>query len=320
MNEPSTLPILGAACQSVRVLEGGAASETPAGPPTKVAVIGLGAMGSRIARRLLESPYEVVVWNRDETKAAALVELGARFAATPALAAQGADVVVVMVSDPQALRDVTEGSEGVAAGTTASTTLIQMSTVSPESVSRLASTLPAGAGLLDAPVLGSLAEAEAGGLTIFAGGTRSAVARCTPLLSALGSVLHVGPLGAGTAAKLVANATLFGTLGVLGEAVALARGLDLSPESTFSILAATPLGAQAERRRTAIESGEYPVRFTLSLARKDADLIIAAASACGADLRLAAAARSWLAEAESEGGDRDYAEMLARIVATGSRA
>jgi 3-hydroxyisobutyrate dehydrogenase-like beta-hydroxyacid dehydrogenase len=279
-----------------------------------VAVVGLGAMGSRIARRLLDTGREVVVWNRDAAKAAPLVERGASAARSPAEAAARVDVVITMVSNPEALRAVTEGPDAVAAGASASTTVIQMSTVAPAAVSRLAAVLQGRAELLDAPVLGSVTEAEAGRLRVFAGGEPTLVERWTPLLSALGTVVHVGPLGAGTAAKLVANSTLLGVLGILGEALALADGLGLPRAVTFDVLAATPLAAQAERRRAAVESGEYPVRFTLALARKDADLILDAATASGVELRLIRAARAWLADAEQAGmGDDDYAAVLAAI-------
>jgi 3-hydroxyisobutyrate dehydrogenase/2-hydroxy-3-oxopropionate reductase len=278
-----------------------------------VAVIGLGGMGSRIARRLLEGGHELVVWNRSVEKTKPLTDLGAVAAKNPADAARRAEAAITMVADPQALRDVTEGPDGVASGASEATTVIQMSTVSPAAVSRLESVLqPTGAGLLDAPALGSLTEVESGTLKIFAAGPEALVERWTPLLSALGSVIRVGPVGAGTAAKLVANSTLLEVLGVLGEALALAKRLGLSQEAAFEVLAGTPVAAQAERRRPAIESGEYPRRFALSLALKDADLIREAAEAAGADLKVARAAREWFAEAtEASWGDRDYSAVLA---------
>jgi 3-hydroxyisobutyrate dehydrogenase-like beta-hydroxyacid dehydrogenase len=280
-----------------------------------IAVVGLGAMGSRIARRLQDAGHELVVWNRTAGKAAPLVEAGAVAAATPAEAAARAEVVLTMVADPAALRDVTEGEEGVAAGVGEGATVIEMSTVGPDAVHRLGSVLGERAGLLDAPVLGSRSEAEEGTLEVFVGGPDELVARWTPLLSVLGSPLHVGPLGSGAGAKLVANTTLVGTIGVLGEALALAARLGLSREKAFEVLAATPLGPQAERRRESIESGEYPPRFALYLARKDAELVVAAAREAGVDLRLTEAARSWLADAEEAGlGDRDYSAVLARIL------
>lgn len=285
---------------------------------TRVAVVGIGAMGMRIARRLLDAGHDLVVWNRTPAKLAPLTARGAVAAESPADAARRAEVVITMVSDPAALRDVTEGPSGIVAGGGPSTTVIQMSTVGPGPVSRLASRLPAGTGVLDAPVLGSVAEAESGSLRIFVGGDPLLVERWTPLLSALGSPLHVGSLGAGSAAKLVANSTLFGVLGVLGEALALAQRMGLSQEAAFEVLAATPLGAQAERRRPSIESGQYPARFSLALARKDADLILEAATASGVDLRVGQAARTWLVDAHEAGwGDRDYSAALAFML--GSR-
>ena len=282
---------------------------------TSVAVVGLGAMGSRIARRFLDAGNELVVWNRDAARTAPLTEAGATRAQTPAEAARAAEVVVTMVADPQALQAVTEGPDGVAAGAADSTAVIQMSTVGPDSISRLASVLPSGVGLLDSPVLGSVSEAESGTLKVFLSGEQPLVERWTPLLSTLGSVLHVGGLGAGTAAKLVANSTLVGTISLLGEALALAGKLGLSRDVTFDVLAETALAAQAERRRAAIETGDYPKRFGLSLARKDADLILEAAAAAGADLRLLAAARTWFADAEEAGrGDDDYSAVLGEIV------
>lgn len=282
---------------------------------TVVAVVGLGAMGGRMARRLLDAGHEVRFWNRTPDKMAQLADLGGTPAESPADAAHRADAVITMVSDPLALRAVTEGPAGVAAGVGGSATVIEMSTVGPEAVSRLASVLPAGTGLLDAPVLGSISEAESGSLRIFVGGPASLVERWTPLLSALGSPIHVGPVGAGAAAKLAANVTLLGVLGVLGEALALAQGLGLSRDAAFEVLASTPLAAQAERRRPAIETGEYPARFRLSLARKDADLIADAARASGIDLLLGEAVEKWFAGADDAGwGNQDYSTVLAWIL------
>jgi 3-hydroxyisobutyrate dehydrogenase/2-hydroxy-3-oxopropionate reductase len=278
---------------------------------TTVAVIGLGAMGSRMARRLIDAGYEVVVWNRTRSRTA---EVSALALESPAAAARRAEAVITSVTGPEALRDVTEGPEGVLAGADGAT-LIEMSTVGPAAIARLAALVQAPNALLEAPVLGSRPEAEAGTLRIFAGGPDELVERWRPLLERLGTVLHVGPLGAGAAAKLVANATLVGTITLLGETVALADGLGLLRTETYEILAATPLEAVAERRREALESDGLPTRFALSLARKDAELIAESAETAGLDLRVLEAARSWLAEADDAGwGDRDYAAVLRRIV------
>lgn len=261
-----------------------------------MAVIGLGAMGSRIARRLLDAGHDMVVWNRTRAKADGFP----RIADTPADAAREADVTITMVATPEALREVTKGIEPKV--------LIEMSTVGPDAIHELAKTVP---NLLDAPVLGSRSEAEQGTLHLFVGGPQELFEQHELLLATLGTVHHVGPLGAGAAAKLVANSTLFGMIALLGEALRLADRLGLSREATFEVLAATPIAAQAERRRPALEANDYPPRFPLSLARKDADLVTAAAP----ELRLAQAARAWLADAaDASWGDRDYSALLAWIL------
>jgi 3-hydroxyisobutyrate dehydrogenase len=280
-----------------------------------VAVIGTGAMGSRIAARLLASGHELVVWNRTTERLSPLLALGAHAAVTPAAAAARATIVMTIVADPASLRAVTEGAHGIAAGAHDDLTAIEMSTVGPNAIARLRAVVPPYVDLLDAPVLGSIGEAEAGKLTIFVGGPEQSLHRARPLLSTLGSVIPVGPLGAGASAKLVANATLFGTLATLGEALALADGLRLSRDATASVLAVTPLAGQAARRLPVIEAGEYPRRFALRLAKKDADLIQAAAHAAGLDIRVLDAVHAWFVDAEQAGlGDRDYTGMVATIL------
>lgn len=264
----------------------------------RVAVLGLGAMGSRIAQRLLDTGLDVIVWNRTAAKTEGFPQA----AATPAEATADVEAAITMLANPAALRDVTQDI--------APPVLIEMSTVGPDAIRELAAALPH-TQVIDAPVLGSRAEAEQGTLHIFVGATPEQYARWAPLLAPLGTTHHVGPLGAGASAKLVANSTLVGTISMLAEAIRLADGLGLSREATFDVLAATPIAAAAERRRKALETNDFPPRFPLSLARKDAELVRAAAP----ELRLAEAARSWLAEADDAGwGDRDYSSVLAWVL------
>jgi 3-hydroxyisobutyrate dehydrogenase/2-hydroxy-3-oxopropionate reductase len=205
-----------------------------------------------------------------------------------------------MLANPKALREVTREIK--------TDTLIEMSTVGPAAIHELAQRIP---NLLDAPVLGSRSEAEHGTLHVFVGGTRELYDEHEPMLATLGTVHHVGPLGAGASAKLVANSTLFATIGALGEALRLADRLGLSRDVAFEVLAATPLGAQAERRRAALDADDYPPRFPLALAHKDAELVTDAAP----ELRIAQAARSWLADAhDASWGERDYSALLAWVL------
>jgi 3-hydroxyisobutyrate dehydrogenase-like beta-hydroxyacid dehydrogenase len=257
-----------------------------------VAVLGLGAMGSRIARRLLDAGNDVVVWNRTAAKA----EGFPRIASSPQEAARAADVTITMVTNADALREVVRDLEPK--------TLVEMSTVGARAIAELAPRFPR---MLDAPVLGSMSEAEHGTLHVFVGGPRALYDELEPLFATLGTPHHVGDLGAGAAAKLVANSTLFGAIAVLGEALRLADKLGLERDNAFEVLAATPIAAQAERRRQAIATNDFPPRFKLALARKDADLVTEAAP----ELRVAQAARSYLAEADhASWGERDYSAVL----------
>ena len=279
---------------------------------TEVAWIGLGAMGSRMAARLRDAGHELVVWNRTREKAE---KLGVAIAGTPREAADRAEFVFTMLADPEALRSVTEGDGGLLTGLREGSVLVEMSTVGPQAIAQLSEGMPARASLLDVPVLGSLPQAESGTLKLFAGGDDAAFERARPLLEILGEPLRAGPLGSGAAAKLVANATLVGTIALLGETLALADALGLSRETVWEVLAATPLDEQAERRRPAVDSGEYPPRFRLSLGRKDAELVQAAAAEAGLELPALEAARAHLAAAEAAGlGDEDYSAVLKHIV------
>jgi 3-hydroxyisobutyrate dehydrogenase len=281
---------------------------------TAVAFVGLGAMGERMARRLLDAGHELSVWNRTAAKAEELVAAGARLHRSAAEAARAADVAVTMVSDPAALEAVTAGPDGVLAGLEPGSLLLEMSTVGTAALRELEARMPGGTTLLDAPVLGSLSEAEEGTLRIFVGGDEDGFARAAPLLAALGEPVLVGPLGSGAAAKLVANSTLLGVLSLLGEALALGEGLGLETEAVLDVLASTPLAAQAERRRRAVETGRYPRRFALGLAAKDGDLVVEGGELAGCDLLLASAARDWFRAAEREGwNELDYSAILAFI-------
>ena len=279
---------------------------------TEVAWIGLGAMGSRMAARIRDAGHELVVWNRTREKAE---ELGAPIAGSPREAAERAEVVFTMLADRAALVAVTEGEDRVLAGLAEDAVLVEMSTVGPAAIRRLSEQMPSHGSLLDVPVLGSLPEAEAGSLKVFAGGDDEPFERVLPLLNVLGEPLRVGGVGSGAAAKLVANATLVGTIAILGETLALADGLGLPRQTAFDVLGVTPLAAQAERRRPAIEAGDFPPRFRLSLARKDADLVQEAAADAGVELPALGAARDHLAAAERAGlGAEDYAAVLREIL------
>ena len=282
---------------------------------TTIAFCGLGQMGAPMAARLLDAHHDLSVWNRTPERAAPLVERGAHQAVSPADAAGRAEVVVTMLADPAALEGVVLGPEGVAAGISSGATLVEMSTVGPDALRDLASRLPEGVDALDAPVLGSVPQATEGTLKVFVGGEADVFERCRPVLEAMGTPTHLGPLGAGASMKLVANSILGALMCGLAEAMALADALGLDPAAVLDILAESPIGATARSKRALIEGGEYrPPNFKLSLAVKDLGLVTSAADAAGVELRLAPAARSWFERADAAGlGDLDYSAVIAHM-------
>jgi 3-hydroxyisobutyrate dehydrogenase-like beta-hydroxyacid dehydrogenase len=164
-----------------------------------------------MAACLIDAGHQVTVWNRTRSKAEALPR-SAAIADTPAEAARGVEAVITMLATPDALSEVLFGDQGVTAGTEPGTMLIDMSTVGPDHVQEVAARLPDGVELIDAPVLGGVANAVDGTLKIYVGGSEAAFARCRELLAPLGTPVHLGPTGAGASMKLVANATLAGLI------------------------------------------------------------------------------------------------------------
>ncbi|HEY7755967.1 MAG TPA: NAD(P)-dependent oxidoreductase [Actinomycetota bacterium] len=251
---------------------------------TRVAFLGLGAMGRPMAGRLLDAGHDLRVWNRSPGRDEALVAAGARRAATPAEAVEDAEVAITMLSDPPALEQVLFGPGGLGEAIGSDATLIEMSTVGPEAI-REAATRLAPVPVLDAPVLGSVPHAEAGTMTIVAGGDATVFARHVELLQVLGVPLHVGPSGAGATLKLANNAAVMSALIGLGEVLALTDRAGIDPEVVLDAMGRGPLGSLIERWRDKITGAVRRVDFRLALARKDVGLAIDAAA--GAGLRLA---------------------------------
>jgi 3-hydroxyisobutyrate dehydrogenase-like beta-hydroxyacid dehydrogenase len=286
----------------------------------KLAFCGLGQMGQPMAARLVEAGHEVVVWNRTAARADPIVQLGARAAASPAEAALGADGAITMVASPAALEEVVFGREGLGATFEPQSTLIDMSTVGPDAVRATAKALPAGVGMLDAPVLGSVPQAIEGTLKIFVGGREEDYRRWSPVLGAMGTPKRLGPLGSGAAMKLVVNSTLMALMSALAEALALADALGLDTGDVLDVLADSPIGAPATGKRPNIERAAYPPNFKLSLARKDSSLVVETAVRTGVDLPLARAALAWMEAADRAGlGDLDYSAVIAQARGTPAR-
>jgi 3-hydroxyisobutyrate dehydrogenase-like beta-hydroxyacid dehydrogenase len=282
-----------------------------------IAFLGLGNMGSRMARRLLDAGHGLTVWNRTAERATALADAGASVAGSPAEAGSDAEIAITMLTGPEALEAVVFGERGLAESFGEGRTLIEMSTVGPDAIRSLAERLAAE--VVDAPVLGSIAEASEGLLHVLVGANPETFERVRPILETLGSVRRVGERGAGAAMKLVANATLGAAISAVGEALALADALGLERSTVFDVLIeGSHLRSIVGSKRESIESTTYPPRFKLSLARKDLDLVTRAA---GRPLPVVEASRRWFETAEAEGaGEEDYSAVVEAILEGGSGA
>lgn len=278
-------------------------------------------MGAPMAARLVDAGHEVTVWNRSPDKTVPLEERGAKTAATPAEASDDAEAVFTMLATPGAVDDVVFGSQGAASGMKPGTLLVEMSTIGPQAITDLHEKLGDGFTLVDAPVLGSIPQAEKGELQIYVGATPETFARLRPLLEPMGTPVLLGPLGAGAAMKLVANSTLGTLITTLAEALRLGDALGLDRADVLERLAGSPLGATVARKRDHVTSGDYPPNFKLELALKDIALVQEAARSAGADLRVNRAAGTWFDEAVSAGlGDLDYSAVIAHVLGDRPRA
>lgn len=279
-----------------------------------LAFLGLGQMGAPMAARLLDAGHQVTVWNRTPEKAEPLVSRGARRASSPAEAADGAEAAMTMLATPEALEEVLFGPEGLEGALAGGGTLIEMSTMGPHTIDRVAGRLGGDATVIDAPVLGTVPHAEEGTLTIFVGGTEEDLSRWREVLSALGTPIHLGPRGSGAAMKLVVNSTLGALMTALGEALALADAFGLDQKTVLDVLSDSAIGATTTSKRDKIETGSYPPNFKLWLARKDLRLVTEEAERAGVRLRVAPEALRWLEAADqADLSDLDYSAVIAHI-------
>ena len=282
---------------------------------TKVAFIGLGRMGHGMAGRYLDAGFELAVFNRSKAKAADLIARGARWASSPADAADGADAIVTMVADDEASRTVWLGKDGAASAAKAGTLAIECSTVSYSHALDLARELR-GRGLIyiDSPVTGLPDAAAAGKLTLLVGAEPADLERARPFLVPLSATIrHFGAVGTGTVYKLINN--LMGAIQIAGIAEGLAiaeqAGLDMKLvlEAVETGAAASPYVIRHSKRMAARNfSG---ATFTAALRHKDAAYAVALAESLLSDVPLMGrAAVEAYARAKAVGPDDDEGKMI----------
>jgi 3-hydroxyisobutyrate dehydrogenase len=228
----------------------------------RVALLGTGTMGAGMARNLLAAGHELRLWNRTRERAESL---GGTVCGSPADAVEGAEVVITMLADGPAVEAAMEGVE------LGDAVWAQMSTIAVEETERLAR-----GAFVDAPVLGSKPQAEAGELTVLASGPFE---RCRPVFEAVGRIVDLGPEpGAGTRMKLVLNHWVIALTESLAETVQVAERLGVDPRRFLEVIDGGPMGPPyAQLKGGYMVEREYPANFSLELARKDAGLIGAVA-------------------------------------------
>ena len=273
----------------------------------KVAFLGLGRMGTPMAAHVVRAGHDVTVWNRTPKPG---VVPGAREAATVPEAVDGAEVVVTMLFGPDAVREVLGQVPDDAF-------VVECSTIGPVLARELGARFRR---FVDAPVAGSVGPATEGTLGVLAGGTPEDYAAVEPLLHLWGDpakVRHLGPVGSGSALKLVVNLTLGVAMAGIGEALRLAGDLGVDRATALDVIAMGPLGASVTTKRAMLDSGEFtPTGFSLDLMTKDLTLAVAAADG---DLALTRAALAAAHDAINAGhGDDDYAALAGHVGYEGS--
>jgi 3-hydroxyisobutyrate dehydrogenase-like beta-hydroxyacid dehydrogenase len=284
--------------------------------------IGLGTMGSRMARRLLDAGHPVVGYNRTAAKAAPLVAAGMKLASSPRQVAESAAVVFSMVSDTEALEAIAHGDLGVLAGLRSGATWLEMSTVSPGATRRLAEAAAArGATLLDAPVSGSAVTVEQGQLSFMVGGDPAALDRVREYLLAIGpTITHVGPLGLAATMKIATNLGLAVQILAFSEAVLLAEKAGIARERAVETLLKSVIASPMLKYRGPFVLGmPSEALFTVPMMQKDVELALELGHRLGVPLPTTALTQSMLTAARALGlGERDFAvvfDVLARLSA-----
>jgi 3-hydroxyisobutyrate dehydrogenase-like beta-hydroxyacid dehydrogenase len=278
-----------------------------------IGFIGLGAMGSRLAGRLLDSGNQVYGTNRTKSKAQPLIEHGLLWRQSAREVAAVADVVFSMVTDDRALEAITSGPDGILAGLRDGKVYVDMSTVSPAASRRLAERVEAlGAEMLDAPVSGSIPQAESGTLAIMVGGTEQAFGTVEPLLRELGqTVTRVGTNGQGLLLKLAVNISLAVQTLAFSEGLLLAERGGIDPHLAAEVMSTSSIGSPMLKARVPLLL-DLPKQawFDVALMEKDIRLAREAADGLGTPLPSATVADQMLARARELGyGHRDLAAL-----------
>jgi 3-hydroxyisobutyrate dehydrogenase-like beta-hydroxyacid dehydrogenase len=270
-----------------------------------IAFLGLGAMGARMARRLIDAGHDVVVWNRTAERAAPLAEAGARVAGSPREAAADRDIVISVVRDDGASEAVwLDPDRGALEGMRPGAVAVESSTLTPGWTRTLAEKMSARQiQFVDAPVAGSRPQAEAGALIYLVGGEESTLESVREVLLVMGgAVHHCGPTGAGATIKLAVNA-LFGIqVAALSELLGMTRKSGIDDARALEVLGATPVTSPAAKGVGGLMvARKFAPMFPIDLVEKDFGYVEAAAAEAGAEVPTAHAVRGIYERAKEAG-------------------
>src|SRR5882724_5736621 len=280
---------------------------------TRLGFIGIGNMGSRIARRLLEHGYRLIAYNRRREAADALVKYGATVADTVAILASEADLILSSLTDDEAVKSVYWGPQGVLAYARRGSAIIDMSTVLPATSRELCDLgREAGMKCLDSPISGSTPLAEKGTLTLFCGGDEGLFQAAQPIFSSIASqYFYLGGSGSGTAMKLVANALLGVGMQAIAESVALGQREGLDRHRLLEVLSHTAVIAPAHLGKLSrADRGDYSAQFAIRLMNKDFGLVLETAAAAKVPMPATAAAFQMNAAEFNESNDQDFSAVI----------
>ena len=286
---------------------------------SNIAFLGLGAMGSRMACRLVKTGHQLTVWNRSPAACAPLVQIGAQRAASPREAVQTADFVIAMVRDDAASRQVwLDHGTGALAGMRQGAIAIESSTLSPAWVVELGRTLQAsGIRFLEAPVSGSRPQAEAGQLVYFVGGDAETVQQAAPLLAVMGSSAHaVGPVGGAAMAKLTTNALLGIQVTTMAELLNMLQRAGVDAQRVLQAVAGTAVCSPfAKRTADSMLAGDFSPQFPVELAEKDFAYVLACAASPDCAPTLTAAHQVFV-EAARQGLGHSHLTAVVKLFAS----
>jgi 3-hydroxyisobutyrate dehydrogenase len=280
----------------------------------RVAFLGLGIMGSGMARRLLAAGFPLAVFNRDQKKAEPFAVEGARVAASPREAATEAEFIVSMVADDNASHAMWLGPEGALPAARRGTVLIDCSTVTVGWIRKLAAAAEAqGCELLDAPVTGSKTHSAAGELSFLVGGSAATLESARPLFSAMGkNITHLGPTGSGALVKLINNFVCGVQAVALAEATALIEQSGLDRDRALDVLLTGAPGSPLVKLLSArMKARDYTPNFMLKLMAKDLGYALDEGKQRGLPLTTAATALEAFKKAQAAGnGDKDFSIVV----------